>query len=248
MTIAGLTTEQVGYLLAVGLAIVHGFAAQIPIERLIPKFRWMSFAGGVSLAFVFLEVFPELSHAQAEIEHAESMLLRYLENHVYVLALMGLIFFYLVDVIILQVKTRYPANPSQDFPITFWIHMTVFAVLNLITGYLIQELSHHSLISCLFFFAAIALHFFVIDEHLRSHHKTPYDRVGRWLLVACIILGSVIGQSTVLSPLWVTVIWSFLAGSIILNVLKRELPDEKDNCVLSFVTGTLVFSSFLFLK
>ncbi|MEM9137921.1 MAG: hypothetical protein AAGB01_11315 [Cyanobacteria bacterium P01_F01_bin.42] len=240
--------EQVGYLLAFGLAIVHGLAAQIPIERLIPKFRWTSFAGGVSLAFVFLEIFPELSHAQSEIEHIDSVLLHYLENHVYILALIGLMFFYLLDAIVLKVRRLHPARTTQDFPILFWLHMAAFATLNLITGYLIQELSHHSLSSCLIFFAAIALHFFVIDEHLRHHHQSAYDRLGRWILVACIILGAVIGQTTTLNPLLVTVIWSFLAGSIILNVLKRELPDEQDSCVFSFLSGTLVFSGLLFLR
>ena len=194
--------EWIGYLLAFGLAIVHGFATQFPIEWLIPRFRWTSFAGGVSLAFVFLEIFPELSHAQSEIEHVESVLMHYLENHVYILALMGLMFFYLLDVLVLRVRKRYPEHTVQDFPVIFWIHMAAFAALNLITGYLIQELSHNNLASCLFFFAAIALHFFVIDEHLRSHHPMPYDRVGRWLLVACIIIGAIIGQTTVLNPSW----------------------------------------------
>ena len=239
---------MIGYLLAVGLAIVHGFAAQFPIERLIPMRRWLSFAGGVSLTFVFLEIFPELAHAQEELQHSESFWIHYLENHVYLLALIGLMFFYLLDVMVLKLKRRQTSDQTQEVPLIFWIHMASFAILNLITGYLIQELSHTSLKSCLLFFTAIALHFFIIDEHLRGHHQAPYDRIGRWLLVSAIILGAVIGQTTVLNPILVTVIWSFLAGSIILNVLKRELPDESENCVGSFVLGTGVFASLLFLK
>ncbi len=238
--------EFIGYLLAFGLAIVHGFAAELPITRLIPKHRWISFAGGVSLAFVFLEIFPELSHAQEELQHSESVFLQYLENHVYILALMGLMFFYLLDVLVLKINKHQAVN--QDIPTIFWVHISVFAMVNLTTGYLIQELSHTNLVDCLFFFAAIALHFFIIDEHLRLHHQSPYDRIGRWLLVACIILGAIEGQATILSPLIVTVIWSFLAGNIILNVLKRELPDETENCVLSFVMGTVVFSGLFFLQ
>ncbi len=236
----------VGYLLAFGLAVVHGFGAKLPIEQLIPKHRWMSFAGGVSLTFVFLEIFPELSHAQEELQHSESMLLAYVENHVYILALMGLMFFYLLDVIVLRIQKS--SQTQNSSPVCFWIHMTAFAILNLITGYLIQELSHTSVLSCLFFFFAIALHFFIIDEHLRTHHRSPYDHYGRWLLVACIVIGAIAGQTTVLDPILVTIIWSFLAGSIILNVLKRELPDERENCVVSFLTGTVVFSGLLFLK
>ncbi len=53
-----------GLILAIALALVHSFASQLPIFSIIPKFRWLSFAGGVSLSYVFLEIFPELRHAQ----------------------------------------------------------------------------------------------------------------------------------------------------------------------------------------
>ena len=75
-----------GLILAICLALIHGFVAELPIFSIIPRFRWISFAGGVSLSYVFLEIFPELSHAQEELQHSELELLKYLENHVYILA------------------------------------------------------------------------------------------------------------------------------------------------------------------
>ena len=79
-----------GLILAIALALVHAFAARLPIFSLIPRFRWTSFAGGVSLGYVFLEIFPELSHTQEELQSTEIPLGQYLENHVYIFALLGL--------------------------------------------------------------------------------------------------------------------------------------------------------------
>ena len=238
-----------GLILAICLALIHGFVAELPIFSIIPRFRWISFAGGVSLSYVFLEIFPELSHAQEELQHSEIGLLKYLENHVYILALIGLIVFYGLNLLAIKTKSLRQSQPGidDDSTASFWIHIIAFAFLNVISGYLLQELSEHTLINCIIFFIAIALHFFIIDEHLREHHEAQYDKQGRWVLVAAIILGAVLGEAYHLNEAAIAIIWSFLTGSMILNVLKRELPDEKDSCFGSFIAGTAIFSVLLLL-
>ena len=237
-----------GLVLAIALALVHGFATKLPIFSIIPRYRWTSFAGGVSLSYVFLEIFPELSHAQEELQHSEVAMISFLENHVYLLALIGLLVFYGLDILALKIESHRSTNTEiQEHNLAiFWIHMSGFALLNLIFGYLLQNLSEHSLVACILFFISIALHFFIIDENLREHQPALYDRQGRWFLVAAIVLGATIGQVVRLNEAAVSIIWSFLAGSIILNVLKRELPDEKENCFGSFITGAFLFTVLIF--
>ena len=238
-----------GLILAISLALVHGFATRLPIFSIIPRFRWTSFAGGVSLSYVFLEIFPELSHAQEELQHSDILLVQYLENHVYILALMGLLVFYGLNFLALKAQSLKQSQSEKihEGAIVFWIHIGAFAFLNVIFGYLLQDLSEHSAVACILFFSAVALHFFIIDENLREHQKSLYDRKGRWFLVGAVILGAVIGQVTHLNEAAVAIIWSFLTGSIILNVLKRELPDEKETCIWSFITGTVLFSILVLL-
>lgn len=236
-----------GLILAIALALVHGFASRLPIFAIIPRFRWTSFAGGVSLSYVFLEIFPELSHAQTELQHSEILLVQYLENHVYILALIGLIVFYGLDLLALRAKSLQQTTPErqQDSSAIFWIHLSAFAILNVIIGYLLQDLSEHSLTACILFFIAVALHFFISDDNLREHQQSRYDKQGRWVLVAAIILGAVIGQVAHLNEAAIALIWSFLAGSMILNVLKRELPDERETCFWSFIGGASLFAVLL---
>ena len=236
-----------GLILAIALALVHGFATRLPIFSILPRFRWISFAGGVSLSYVFLEIFPELSHTQAELQHTEILLVQYLENHVYILALMGLLVFHGLDLLALKAKSlrQSLSETENNNSAVFWIHISAFAILNAILGYLLQELSEHSLIACILYFIAVALHFFIIDENLREHQQFLYDKRGRWFLVGAIIFGAVIGQVAHLNEAAIALVWSFLAGSIILNVLKRELPDEKESCFGAFISGTALFTTLL---
>ncbi|MEM7065045.1 MAG: hypothetical protein AAF572_18035 [Cyanobacteria bacterium P01_B01_bin.77] len=238
-----------GFVLALGLALIHAFVSRLNIFSFISEFRWMSFAGGVSIGYVFLEIFPELSHAQEAIEHSEVPLIAYVENHVYLLSLLGLLVFYGLDIWALKSRqhNRIKNNQNRTQHPVFWIHIAAFTVLNVVVGYLLQELSAHTLIQCLLFFAAIALHFFIIDHGLREHHQAPYDKYGRWLLTAAILVGAIAGQSLHLSEAGILAIWSFLAGSIILNILKRELPDEKESCFFSFAGGAALYTTLLLL-
>ncbi|NEO86125.1 MAG: hypothetical protein F6J87_17995 [Spirulina sp. SIO3F2] len=236
---------SLGLLLAVGLAAIHAFASTVTLPRWLPIFRWISFAGGVSIGYVFLEILPELSHAQHEVGELELPLVAYLENHVYILALLGLTVFYGLDILALHSRKQNQVNQAVDQTEDriFWIHLSGFAILNIILGYLMQDLkSHGSLLSCILFFVAIALHFFILDYHLREHHKKPYDQIGRWLLTGSIILGAILGQALHLNEAAVAIIWSFLAGSIILNVLKHELPSERESCFSSFLGGTGLYA------
>ncbi|NET37046.1 MAG: hypothetical protein F6K19_34315 [Cyanothece sp. SIO1E1] len=236
-----------GFVLAIGLALIHAFVSKLNIFAVIPEHRWVSFAGGVSIGYVFLEIFPELSHAQEELEHSAIPFVAYLENHVYMLALLGLLVFYGLDILALNSRRFNHTENRSDCATSavFWIHITAFAILNVILGYLLQDISNHTLVQCFLFFAAVALHFFIIDSGLREHHKVSYEKKGRWLLTGAIMIGAVLGRAIHLDEAAISIVWSFLAGSIILNILKRELPDEQKSCFGSFVTGTALYTALL---
>ncbi|MGF1516798.1 MAG: hypothetical protein ACFCVB_03200 [Nodosilinea sp.] len=239
----------IGFTLAIALALVHGFISRLEVEAFIPKHRWLSFAGGVSMGYVFLDIFPELSHAQGALAQANFWPLNYLENHVYVLALLGLTTFYGLDrwVLTSRRSNLAEADVNRAGISVFWIHIGAYALLNLIFGYLLIDLGDHGLWRCLLFFVAVALHFFIVDQGLREHHRALYDRQGRWLLTAAIVGGAAVGMATQLNEAAVSTVWAFLAGSIILNTLKRELPEAKKTCFWSFLGGATLYTALLLL-
>jgi len=92
---------------------------------------------------------------------------------------------------------------------------------------------------------AIGTHLLVNDYGLRSHHKGAYQKVGRWILAAAIITGWVVGTQLTISEAALAVVFALLAGSIILNVLKEELPEERQSRFWIFAVGVSSYTVIL---
>ncbi|KOP24629.1 hypothetical protein AMR41_19780 [Hapalosiphon sp. MRB220] len=216
-------------LFAVALAIIHLISGKLRFLQVIPRSRWLSLGSGVSVAYVFIHILPELSQQQESISKALATNLSFLENHVYLIALVGVAVFYGLERLTKQSRRRKREAGEEDItePYVFWIHITSFAIYNALIGYLILHRESPGLISLLFFAIAMGLHFLVNDYGLRQDHKKTYDHIGRWILSAAIIFGWVIGTAIEIHQAAIAVLFAFLAGGIILNVLKEELPEER---------------------
>ncbi|MEO0455294.1 MAG: hypothetical protein AAF152_01760 [Cyanobacteria bacterium P01_A01_bin.114] len=236
-----------GFLLAVCLALVHVFASRSRWLASIPHRWWISLAGGISIAYIFLDVFPELSKAQAEVEHNGGLLVDYLENHAYLLALAGLAIFYGLEKLAVRSRrhNQKMAGDNSTQPGIFWVHIFSFSIYNAVLGYLFRESADHGLLACLLLFIALALHFIVNDVGLREHHKQIYDRLGRWILAAAIFFGWAVGEVVHFNAAAVAAIWALVAGGIILNVMKEELPENQESHFGLFLTGAVIYSAIL---
>jgi hypothetical protein len=72
-----------------------------------------------------------------------------------------------------------------------------------------------------------------------------YPTIGRWVLTAAVVLGWIIGTLTEVSRPTVTVLTAFLAGGVILNILKEELPEERKSRFSVFVLGVRGYTAVL---
>jgi len=234
-------------LLAVSLALVHIFSAKLRFLDVTPRSIWLSSASGVSVAYVFVHILPELSEAQETIRRALNEELAFLEHHVYLVALLGLAVFYGLEraAKISRQRNRKAGEGDVTSSGVFWLHISSFAVYNALIGYLLLHREQPGIRSLLFFFFAMALHFVVNDHGLREHHKNAYDRIGRWILAAAIIAGWVLGSGTEISEAAIALLFAFLAGGVILNVLKEELPEERQSKFWSFALGAIIYAALL---
>ncbi|EMF45705.1 hypothetical protein B481_2954 [Planococcus halocryophilus Or1] len=96
-------------------------------------------------------------------------------------------------------------------------------------------------------FIAMGVHFITNDKGLRATHLEDYDRYGRWLLAAAILIGWGIGAFTEVHEWIISMLTAFLVGGVILNVLKEELPEERESSLLAFCTGLISYSILLLL-
>jgi uncharacterized membrane protein YhhN len=91
----------------------------------------------------------------------------------------------------------------------------------------------------------MAVHFVVNDYGMRRDHKGRYYRIGRWLITAGLVLGWAVGALTEIPEATMAVLTAFLAGSIVMNVLKEELPEERRSRFWAFAAGAAACAALL---
>lgn len=228
---------------AVALALVHAVGARLRFINYVPRSSWLSFAGGVSVAYVFLHLLPELS-AGAESLAGEIAIDVVDEDALWLLVLLGLLLFYGLEV---AARRSRPDADSSTSNAVFWSSIASFATYNALIGYLLHERHEEGLGALAIFTGAMALHFLVNDFSLREHHKERYRAIGRWVLVAGVVGGAVAGSLVELSEAALATALAVIAGGVVLNVLKEELPSESQSRFGAFVLGLALYAVLLVL-
>jgi len=234
-------------MLAAGLAGVHLFSGRLQFLGVSPRSRWLSAAGGVSVAYVFVHLLPDLADEQKTIREATSESLSFLEYHVYLVALVGLMAFYGLEraAKVSRKNERSAGREDSTGGGVFWLHTASFAVYNALVGYLLLHREDPGPGPLALFAFAMGVHFVVNDYGLRHDHKGAYDRVGRWVLAAAVLAGWAVGLSFEVSKAALAVLFAFLAGGVIMNVLKEELPEEQESRFWAFALGAAIYSVIL---
>jgi hypothetical protein len=233
---------------ALCLALIHLGTSRFSLAGAVPRSRWLSLAGGTSVAYVFVRILPELKKSQQVVVRAD-LPLGFLEHHVYIVALLGFTTFYGLERLAVASRRRSQAAGGADAttPMVFWVHILAFACFNALVGYLLLHREQPGLDSLIFFSIAMGAHFLVNDYGLRRHHKEAYTRIGCWLLAGSVLLGWGIGLLTPIHELLLAVLFAFLAGGVILNVIKEELPEEQERLFWAFTLGAALYTVLLLL-
>lgn len=237
------------FLVALVFAAVHVFGGRLTFLGSVPRSGWLSAAGGVSTAYVFVHLLPELAEYQrgfSERLGGGAGVLGGIEAHSYLIALLGLAAFYGLERMAKSSAGRDGAGGERrPSSAVFWIHLGSFAAYNLLIGYLLLHREETDLRGLLIYAVAMALHFVVNDHGLRADHGRAYDDAGRWILAAAPVLGWLLGAGTKVPPLLVASLFAFLAGGVVLNVLKEELPEERQSRFSAFAAGAAAYAVLL---
>lgn len=232
------------------LCLIHIFVNRLKFSG-VPRSKWLSVAGGISVSYIFLQAFPELHHFQEEINREEIFSIgRIHELEIYLVGLVGLTFFYgLENKTRKSVESRRKPNEGEHIENVgiFWIHISSFAIYNFIIGYLLLNREEVSFLQMLLYAVAMSFHLIVTDHSLEDHFANSYRKRGRWLLVSALIAGWATSIFTSIPQIYVGIIFAFIAGGIIMNVLKEELPRERESNLIAFLVGVLFYSVVLIL-
>lgn len=222
------------------LALVHVVSGRWQIANPGVHRRAVSAAGGASVAYVFVLLLPEISEAALLVGERRSEALL-AEQSVYVLALAGFVAFYGVEVLV----TRRTHESVEEATPVFWAHVAVFAAYSAVIGYLLFHQEAPGVWNQVFYTLAMALHFGVTDAGLHRHHGDLFDRRARWILAGGTLAGSALGLATGVSGLGLTMLFGFVSGALVLNVIKEELPEIDENRFAAFALGVGAYTVVL---
>ena len=238
---------MVPLLLSAALGLVHLGAGKLRFLDTVPRSRWLSFASGISVAYVFAHLLPEVAGGQRALAAAGADEFVVGEGHVWLLALLGLVAFYGLERMAKASREESEDEGGGDHtePGVFWLHIASYGLYNVLVGYLLAEIEGAVGRAEFLFWAAMALHFLVNDYGLRLHHKARYTRSGRWVLAGAVVAGTALGLATAVPEAVIASLVAFLAGGVVLNVLKEELPEERESRFLPFALGAAGYAALL---
>ena len=217
-------------------AAIHLSGKYLRFLRATPRSIWLSFAGGVGLAYVFVHLLPELAAWQASIAGEAG-------PHVYMVALLGLLLFYGIERLVRGARRCREGEEAGTG--LFWTHVGAYGVYNVLIGYLLAREEERAMGELLLYAVALGFHFLVNDQGLREHHGREYDKEARWLLALAPVAGWAAGVAFELAEITVATLFAFLAGGIVLNVLKEELPEDRESRFWALALGAALFTALL---
>jgi hypothetical protein len=249
--------------IAVVLAGLHLAAPRIRRLPFVPEAVTGSFAGGLAVAYVFLHLLPELAEGNESVGEALRRVLRptpLVDLGIFLVALAGFTAFYGLerladrrrvvhrDVAVVPASAGPAPAPGSGEPPAgvYRLHLGSFMVYNALITYTMALRLRTGVAFALLFTVAMGLHFVLTDRGLEERYPRRFTARGRGLLAGALLFGWLL--SAVLapsSPLLVALLTALLAGSILLNVFKEEIPSDRRSSFRWFVTGLVVYAALL---
>ena len=234
------------FIFIIGFIVVHFGSKYVKLSAASPRSFLFFLFGGATIAYMFLYLLPEL-HKYFDMvkSNVGEGWPTFLDNYTYLLALVGLLIFFGMDLFARSRKeVDEEDSASSSLPVMI-VHMSIFVFYNITIGYLLIRGEFISGMDKTIYFLALSAHFIVMDFTLKELHSEGHDKYGRWILSAAVFIGWLTGVAFEL-PTWVlSIAISLLAGGIIFNVFKEELKESTFKNYFAFVGGALVIATLV---
>ncbi|HAQ08436.1 MAG TPA: hypothetical protein DCR24_13300 [Bacillus bacterium] len=209
-----------------------------------PRNPLLSFAGGASIGYITVHLLPDFQKIQEEFNLTVPLPRHIEEYSLYLIATTGFLAFFIINHFVRS--SHHDHQEQQNRTLLFIVHIAAFALYNSFIGYYLVKGLKQEPKTLIMFTVVFILHLMVNDVGLRLDHKKRYGAFESATLAVAIFGGWLLGIFITLPTAYYGVWFSWLAGGILLNTIKEELPSERKSKILPFVFG-LLFSTTLFL-
>lgn len=225
-------------------AAVFLFGGKLHAPVSVIRRNAVSVGAGVSIAYIFIQLLPELENAGAVFHRATIHLaLPYQGQYgLHLATLLGFLIFYGLDE---MVAGRRDSEAGSAAGVVFCAHLGGFGSYSWLVGYLLVRSLEEGKFSLIIYSIAMGLHFLLIAHSLREEHGAVYDRIGRWLLAACSLGGWLCGVLLDLPKPVVVILFGLVAGGVLANTMVMELPRDQKGKFFPFLAGAAAYAALL---
>jgi hypothetical protein len=210
--------------------------------------RWISAAAGISVAYVFVDVLPELGAQQEAFAQATgNATLLFIQERMYALALASFILFYGLDHMVLSKRRRSDGvvkDGGKDA--IYWLHLLGFAAYSSLIGYLLVERAERGLLALAAYTFAMAVHFLIVGHSLAEEHGLQHGSSSAWLLALSVLAGWLLATRSQFSEIVFARLFAVLAGGVVITSLRHELPGDRQGRFWPFCWSAVLFAFALF--
>jgi hypothetical protein len=243
----------IALVLTLVLAALHLAAPRIRRLPFVPESATGSFAGGLAVAYVFLHLLPELVEGKETIGAALHRVVQptpLLDLAIFLVALAGFVAFFGLERLADRTGAGRSATPGPaPSPVqqrVYRLHLGSFVIYNALITYTMPLRVRTGLAFAILFAVAMGLHFVLTDRGLEERYHEQFGRRGRLLLAGALVVGWLLAAvATPTSAVVVSLLTALLAGSILLNVFKEEIPSGRQASFPWFLTGLVVYAGLL---
>ena len=234
-------------ILASVLALCGGPVEGLGARRFWARRCWISAAAGVSVAYVFIDVLPELALQSRALVAAAGHTALFAEQRIYLLALIAFVVLYGLQHMVLSSRAQRRGAVVEEGARdgVYWLHLAGFAAYSALVGYLLVERAERGAATLAVYVLAMAIHFLIVDHSLSEEHGRAYRTGGHWWLAASVLSGWAVGATMPLDGVTLARLFALLAGGVVITSLSAELPDEREGRFWPFCLGAVAFAILL---
>jgi hypothetical protein len=242
------TLQSLGLALLFAAVFIFGDRLRLTGRLARHHRKLLSFSAGISVAYVFVHLLPEVETARAVLVRSTADWSVPLPGIlVSLLVLAGFMLFYGLDRLVAWSRPDgdQTSGDSKGGGLDYGLHIGVFAVYAGMVTYLRVNALEEGETPVILFAIAMGTHFLTVDHSLRLEYGATYARGGCFVLGAVAIAGWALGAAAELSKPLMVLPLAMLSGAIIAISLIEELPRENEGRFWAFVAGGAFYAAIL---
>lgn len=185
------------------------------------KIKFISFAAGISVSYIFLSLLPEIYVGAVSIN-----------KFIFISVLAGFGVFHLLEKHIRQYYSKGKFRKEHEL-----IHTTTSFLYFFVVGFVLVKITESSIISGVLLFIPVLFHV-IIDSLPRRATKKPHLRV---FFASSAFLGSIVAVFVDLGMAFNLTLFGIVGGALLYTVVRESLPRGREGKPLYFVIGLLLF-------